>query len=55
MHLAAEYTTTPRQGATDAQNHIAAQAAACPDQKFAIGGYSKGAMVVHCELTRSVK
>jgi cutinase len=33
-------------GATDATNHIASMAAACPATKFVLGGYSQGAAVV---------
>lgn len=46
-YSAAEYSTTVQQGATDVTNHITAQASACPNQKFALAGYSKGAMVMH--------
>ncbi|EUC62392.1 cutinase [Rhizoctonia solani AG-3 Rhs1AP] len=43
----AEYSTTITAGAKLVVNYITAQAARCPNQVFALGGYSKGAMVVH--------
>ncbi|KAH7323416.1 cutinase [Rhizoctonia solani] len=42
-----EYDTTLVDAANSVQQYFADQAAACPDQKFVFGGYSKGAMVVH--------
>jgi hypothetical protein len=33
-------------GAQDMVNRLIAQAAACPDQKFALGGHSQGGAVV---------
>lgn len=42
-----DFVGSPMQGATDAENHIKSRAAACPDMKFALAGYSQGAMVVH--------
>ncbi|CCO34928.1 Cutinase [Rhizoctonia solani AG-1 IB] len=42
-----EYDTTLVAAANSVQQYFAAQSAACPNQKFAFGGYSKGAMVVH--------
>ena len=38
--------TSAGQGSTDLTNHLVAQAAACPNQKFVLGGYSQGATVV---------
>ncbi|KAG8730163.1 hypothetical protein FRC12_020448 [Ceratobasidium sp. 428] len=43
----AEYFTTVAAGARTTEAYIAKQAAACPNQRFIIGGYSKGALVVH--------
>ncbi|CAE6446964.1 unnamed protein product [Rhizoctonia solani] len=43
----AEYGPTVTAGATMTVDYITAQAARCPSQRFALGGYSKGAMVVH--------
>ncbi|CAE6374720.1 Cutinase OS=Monilinia fructicola GN=CUT1 PE=2 SV=1 [Rhizoctonia solani AG-1 IB] len=43
----AEYSSTITAGATLVANYISAQAARCPSQVFALGGYSKGAMVIH--------
>ncbi|KAG8707833.1 hypothetical protein FRC09_001581 [Ceratobasidium sp. 395] len=43
----AEYGSTIKAGATLTTNYLVAQAARCPSQLFALGGYSKGAMVVH--------
>ncbi|MUL64068.1 cutinase [Mycobacterium sp. CBMA 234] len=37
---------TAQDGATDAQNHIAAMAQQCPSTKIVLGGYSQGAAVV---------
>ncbi|CAE6485001.1 unnamed protein product [Rhizoctonia solani] len=42
-----EYDTTLVDAANSVQQYFADQVAACPDQKFVFGGYSKGAMVVH--------
>ncbi|CUA73236.1 putative cutinase Mb2006c [Rhizoctonia solani] len=42
-----EYDTTLVEAADSAQQYFADQVAACPDQKFVFGGYSKGAMVLH--------
>ncbi|KAJ1306230.1 hypothetical protein OPQ81_010936 [Rhizoctonia solani] len=43
----AEYGSTVTAGATMTVNYLTAQAASCPNQRFALGGYSKGAMVIH--------
>ncbi|CAE6473168.1 unnamed protein product [Rhizoctonia solani] len=40
----AEYSSTITAGATLVVNYLSAQAARCPSQVFALGGYSKGAM-----------
>lgn len=46
VDYAASYDqTSAGPGATDMSNHIKSTAAACPDTKFAIGGYSQGASV----------
>jgi hypothetical protein len=37
-------------GVKDVINRLNSQAKACPDQKFAIVGYSQGAMVIHIAL-----
>ncbi|KAB5591609.1 Cutinase [Ceratobasidium theobromae] len=52
----AEYDSTITQGATMTVKYLTAQAARCPNQRFALGGYSKGAMVLHStSLTSDVK
>jgi cutinase len=38
--------TSAAQGNADAVNHVNAQAAACPDQRFILVGYSQGANVI---------
>ncbi|KAG8713791.1 hypothetical protein FRC09_018329 [Ceratobasidium sp. 395] len=43
----AEYFSTVAAGARTTEAYIAKQATACPSQRFIIGGYSKGALVVH--------
>ncbi|TRM66213.1 cutinase [Schizophyllum amplum] len=43
----AEYLVTPAQGAKIMADTIEGQLLACPDQRFILSGYSKGAMVVH--------
>ncbi|CAE6434522.1 unnamed protein product [Rhizoctonia solani] len=43
----AEYFTTVQAGATMTAKYLAEQSARCPDQKFVLSGYSKGAMVMH--------
>jgi len=42
-----DFVGGPKTGASDAENRIKTRAAACPNMKFALGGYSQGAMVVH--------
>ncbi|MFJ1454995.1 cutinase family protein [Nocardia sp. N2S4-5] len=37
-------------GSADLVAHLAYQAAACPDQRFILAGYSQGAVVVHTAL-----
>ncbi|KAG8807174.1 hypothetical protein FRC17_004611, partial [Serendipita sp. 399] len=43
----AEYVVTVSAGASIMASYISAQAARCPNQRFVLSGYSKGAMVVH--------
>ncbi|CAE6367018.1 unnamed protein product [Rhizoctonia solani] len=43
----AEYFTTVQAGASMTAKYLAEQYARCPDQKFVLSGYSKGAMVMH--------
>ncbi len=43
----AEYMVSPGIGANTASRFIASIAAKCPTTKYALAGYSKGAMVVH--------
>ncbi|KAG8696987.1 hypothetical protein FRC09_008157 [Ceratobasidium sp. 395] len=43
----AEYVVTVAAGATTTAGYLASQAAACPNQRFVLSGYSKGALVVH--------
>lgn len=42
-----DFTNSPPKGAADAVAHMTQRAAACPGTKFALGGWSQGAMVVH--------
>ncbi|CAE6516901.1 unnamed protein product [Rhizoctonia solani] len=42
-----EYNATLVTASESVQKHFVEQVAACPDQKFVFGGYSKGAMVLH--------
>ncbi|KAG9088886.1 hypothetical protein FRC07_012455 [Ceratobasidium sp. 392] len=42
-----EYGATVEEGARNTEKYIADQAAACPNQRFVLSGYSKGAMVIH--------
>ncbi|KAL1697280.1 Alpha/Beta hydrolase protein [Schizophyllum commune] len=46
-NTSAEYLVTPAQGARLLADTLETQAVACPDQRFILSGYSKGAMVVH--------
>ncbi|KAI5834550.1 alpha/beta-hydrolase [Schizophyllum commune Tattone D] len=46
-----EYVVTVTEGAQTLADLIASQASACPDQRFILSGYSKGAMVVHSSTT----
>jgi cutinase len=41
-----DYLNGPNQGATDALARLTARAAACPNQKYVLTGYSEGAMVM---------
>lgn len=43
----AEYFSTVAAGATLTANYIATQASRCPNQRFILSGYSKGALVIH--------
>jgi hypothetical protein len=43
----AEYITTVAAGAAITASYISSQAAACPNQRFVLSGYSKGALVLH--------
>ncbi|CAE6413733.1 unnamed protein product [Rhizoctonia solani] len=49
-----EYGSTITAGATLVVNYLTAQAARCPNQVFALGGYSKGAMVIHSKSQTSL-
>ncbi|QRV84350.1 cutinase [Ceratobasidium sp. AG-Ba] len=52
----AEYVVTVAAGATITTNYLASQATACPNQRFVLSGYSKGALVVHgLNLSSSLK
>ncbi|CUA76916.1 hypothetical protein RSOLAG22IIIB_02396 [Rhizoctonia solani] len=52
----AEYVVTVQAGASTTAQYLAAQSARCPDQKFILSGYSKGAMVMHgTKLDDSIK
>ncbi|CAE6533177.1 unnamed protein product [Rhizoctonia solani] len=52
----AEYVATVQAGASTTAKYLADQSARCPDQKFVLSGYSKGAMVMHgTKLDDSVK
>ncbi|KAL7272789.1 hypothetical protein RUND412_004388 [Rhizina undulata] len=42
-----DFALGPVEGASDVEKRITARAAACPNMKFAVAGYSQGAMVVH--------
>lgn len=47
-----DYINGPNQGADDALARLRAQAAACPDQRFVLAGYSEGAMVMTTLMAR---
>ncbi|CAE6433292.1 unnamed protein product [Rhizoctonia solani] len=52
----AEYAATVQAGASMTAQYLTSQSARCPDQKFVLSGYSKGAMVMHStKLDDSVK
>ncbi|KAG8751674.1 hypothetical protein FRC12_012314 [Ceratobasidium sp. 428] len=42
-----EYAATVAEGARKTEQYITDQAARCPNQRFILSGYSKGAMVIH--------
>ncbi|KAL7271356.1 hypothetical protein RUND412_005895 [Rhizina undulata] len=42
-----DFAFGPGKGASDIEKRITARAAECPNMKFAVAGYSQGAMVVH--------
>ncbi|MRH92727.1 cutinase family protein [Nocardia sp. SYP-A9097] len=46
----ADYSFDVGAGTADLVGHLAAQAAACPAQRFIVVGYSQGAAVVHAAL-----
>lgn len=46
----ADYSFNIGAGSANLVGHLAAQAAACPDQRFVLVGYSQGAAVVHAAL-----
>lgn len=43
----AEYVATVAAGATATANYLNSQASKCPNQRFVLSGYSKGALVIH--------
>ncbi|KAG8823486.1 hypothetical protein FRC18_010723 [Serendipita sp. 400] len=52
----AEYVVTVAAGATTTASYLATQSALCPNQRFVLSGYSKGALVVHgTTLSSAVK
>ncbi|CAE6337368.1 unnamed protein product [Rhizoctonia solani] len=52
----AEYVVTVAAGAAITAGYLASQAVACPNQRFILSGYSKGALVLHSTtLTSSLK
>ncbi|CAG7848946.1 SubName: Full=Uncharacterized protein {ECO:0000313/EMBL:CCA71965.1} [Serendipita indica DSM 11827] len=52
----AEYVVTVAAGAAITTTYLSAQAARCPNQRFVLSGYSKGALVVHSmTLSSSLK
>ncbi|CAE6383948.1 unnamed protein product [Rhizoctonia solani] len=52
----AEYVATVQAGASTTAKYLSSQSSRCPDQKFILSGYSKGAMVMHStNLDDSVK
>ncbi|KAG9106108.1 hypothetical protein FRC07_008959 [Ceratobasidium sp. 392] len=52
----AEYVVTVAAGAAITEGYLASQAARCPDQRFVLSGYSKGALVLHSTtLTSTLK
>ncbi|CAG7852960.1 SubName: Full=Uncharacterized protein {ECO:0000313/EMBL:CCA76187.1} [Serendipita indica DSM 11827] len=52
----AEYVVTVAAGAAITASYITAQSARCPNQRFVLSGYSKGALVVHSTtLSSSLK
>ncbi|KIM23819.1 carbohydrate esterase family 5 protein, partial [Serendipita vermifera MAFF 305830] len=52
----AEYVVTVAAGAAITASYISSQAALCPNQRFILSGYSKGALVLHSTtLSSSLK
>ncbi|CAE6456883.1 hypothetical protein RSOLAG1IB_12700 [Rhizoctonia solani AG-1 IB] len=52
----AEYVATVQAGASTTARYLSTQSSRCPEQKFILSGYSKGAMVMHStKLDASVK
>ncbi|KAF8599891.1 alpha/beta-hydrolase [Ceratobasidium sp. AG-I] len=52
----AEYVVTVAAGAAITASYIATQSALCPNQRFVLSGYSKGALVLHgTTLSSSLK
>ncbi|WP_328290546.1 cutinase family protein [Nocardia aurantiaca] len=54
VNYPADYRFAVGAGSADLVGHLAAQAAACPDQEFVLVGYSQGAAVVHAALGTGV-
>lgn len=50
----AEYVATVAAGSAIMKRYLQTQSASCPDQKYVLSGYSKGALVLHSKFCHAI-